>query len=1696
MKKNGISSHLLKMAFSSTLLFTSGAWATDFPVTSTGDGNVPGTLRHAINSYNAAPTGSDTITISLPTSSIITLTSNLPPLNAGIGKAVTIDATAAPGLLISGAASFQPFFVDTGNVSIVGNATTPMGIFNGRATGSPGGAGIGGGGGGGGSAGGGAIFVSIDAEVAISNCNLISNGAVAGAGGAGGTVAPANGGSGGGGAGCFGGGAGGVGGISLVGGGGGGGGYPGGGAGGAGGSPSGTAGGNNTIIGGGGGGGGTGNIGPAATGGLGFFVTNDGGQGGTTSSRESPGFGLGGGGGGGGHDGSIGTKVQPGGPFGGGGGGGGTDSTLIEGGDGGIGAGGGGGNSINSGNGGAGGVGGGGGGGGGTAGTGGASLFSGGTGGNGGIVGGNRAAGGGGGGSALGGAIFIHNQGTFTIGDNSSITGGSVIGGAGGAAPGGSSASPGTTGGALGVQIFMLQGGTLNYNSSTDMTLANPIQGDNGAAGGSGGGLFVNGPGSLTLSGANTYTSSTTVNGGTFKLGAGASLATPITFNGGTLDFSASGSTVTLNDLSGSASSTIILGGTDLAVNETQDTTFSGTITGTGAASLTINGNSTLTLAGTSNTYGGGTIIGGTATCAIADNGSLGASGAPITFGTAGTDVPTLEIGTTALEEGLASDVPLNRNLALNGTNNIVNTKSNNVTHSGTTSGSKPLQVRGRGATSPPIVTITKGWAHTGGTTLTRNASPGADDDVGPNLVLQGNMASLPTNGDLSLDTGTNFDMSDGTIPGGAQTLGNLNGAGNIQVGDNTLNVNLTADAQYDGNISDAATAFVGAGTGTLVVNGAGKRMVVTGNNSHSGGTKLKSVALAFCNDVNLGGTSVALQMGVAPADLPELQANCSQVTISRGANLVADKNVIGLAGNELVHQGSVATTGPGKLHITGTNPILDAPGGVYRVRAPMQHTGHTAVEGGTLLMDGPTATLPPGKDVELSSGTVLDISPENTANQSIGALKGLGRAQIDRHQITVNPTSNAAFDGPIQGIRGRVRKSGSNAWALSAPLTYDGGTTIDDGTLAIVTDGLLPSTGDVAIGANASEGKVEITDPKLDISAANKDQNIGALSGNGILRLGNTRRMTTTSIKEARYEGVIDGGANSNFNKDGTGGLTLAGTSTTTGTIDVSRGRMIIDGIGNTQTARTRVHPAGILKGTGRAGAVQNSGSVIPGKSIGTLTTGDYEESGTLQIEVSPIDSSVLAVVGNMTINPESTLLIAPDLGSYASTQTYDVVTVSGTGTGTYSTVSSTMPARFKPTAIYNGFALAGVGASDPFIQIVLDVIPFANIIKGGNAGAVAKCFDTLNVCTCSDASIVVAKLDALSNDSGKLREAFNQMQPSQFSAFALAQENNDILIRTTLTYRLDEVYPINCETEANSTDRPPGYYQGEQASAATAGKKNKGNVWFAPVGKYAHQDNQQHNPGYHQATGGALLGTDYEIFDNAYLGSALAYTFTDVDLKKSSGKADINSYYGTFYGNWFNNRVFIDAAFIGAYNHYHAKRSIEFIERSARNEHNGYQLAGALGTGLLFTPDHYLVQPYARADYVFLHQNGFKEHGASSLNLKVDDKNSQYVRTDLGIKVSYCYKGEKLKYIPYFKASWIWEKQIDKGDLEASFVDSSCEFRVTGLHPVRSLFAPSIGLTILAHQETFSFAVHYDAEVGHRFWENRASLNFGFRY
>ncbi len=175
---------------------------------------------------------------------------------------------------------------------------------------------------------------------------------------------------------------------------------------------------------------------------------------------------------------------------------------------------------------------------------------------------------------------------------------------------------------------------TVDLQNPLDLgNAARTVQVDNGSAAidgklsgilsGIGGGLTKTGAGTLQLTGANTYTGTTSINVGVLSLGSGiqvlggsgtvASIG-PISFGGGTLQYSASNTT----DYAGKFTST---GNNSYSIDTNgQSVTFASVIAASGTSGLTKGGTGTLTLSGANAYTGTTTINGGTLLLAGGNN--------------------------------------------------------------------------------------------------------------------------------------------------------------------------------------------------------------------------------------------------------------------------------------------------------------------------------------------------------------------------------------------------------------------------------------------------------------------------------------------------------------------------------------------------------------------------------------------------------------------------------------------------------------------------------------------------------------------------------------------------------------------------------------------------------------------------------------------------------------------------------------------------------------------------------------------------------------------------------------------------------------------------------------------------------------------------------------------------------------------
>jgi autotransporter-associated beta strand protein len=196
--------------------------------------------------------------------------------------------------------------------------------------------------------------------------------------------------------------------------------------------------------------------------------------------------------------------------------------------------------------------------------------------------------------------------------------------------------------------------------------------------------------------------------------------------------------------------------------------------------------------------------------------------------------------------------------------------------------------------------------------------------------------------------------------------------------------------------------------------------------------------------------------------------------------------------------------------------------------------------------------------------------------------------------------------DNAIQGNITVLNKTGDGSWSLRGQHAINGGT------------------------LNVQSGIFRLDDGAGTLNGGTP----GAVNVGGTLIFNRSATVTENDL----YAGT------GTVVKAGAGTTILSSTSSFAGATFVSGGVLRVDGSWGLGTTM-RVEQAGTLMGTGSAsGTVVVAGTVSPGASVGTLTTGSevWEPGGTYRIEVSDLTGAFgthpgwdrLNVAGDLTIN------------------------------------------------------------------------------------------------------------------------------------------------------------------------------------------------------------------------------------------------------------------------------------------------------------------------------------------------------------------------------------------------------------------------------------------------------------------------------
>ncbi len=857
-------------------------------------------------------------------------------------------------------------------------------------------------------------------------------------------------------------------------------------------------------------------------------------------------------------------------------------------------------------------------------------------------------------------ALTKTGTGTLTLSGNNTFSGATTISAgtlAMGSATGLSASSTLTlaSAGTLDVNGFsiaidgLLGTGTINNNGATPSTLTTgagnaSTQFDGVIANGTNTiALTKSGTGTLTLTGVNTYSGTTTIANGTVSVanpGIGGNLGTATTpiilgdsTNKGTLAYTANA------DLLFTRGFDVNAGGGQMNITNSGKTLTlqTGAITTTGTFTVGGAGNAVVT-----------SLISGSGGFTKANTGSLILSGANTYTGDTTLSTGTLQLGTaTAIPSGTGKgNAIVNGVLDLNNFAVTLNGLSGSGTVTNTLGSPIALTLGGNNASANFSGTLQDGAGTTslikigtGTQTLSGINTFSGDTTLSNGTLKIGNNAALPSGsgkGNLALAAAGILDLNDFD-----QTLNGLSGSGLITNNAGASLLTTGANNQtstFTGNIQD------GLGTIGLTKTGTGT-LSLSGNNTFSGATTIAAGTVTLGSDTAL---SAASSLTIGNAGALDLNGRIIAIDGLAGTGSLTNNSATPVTLTTGSSGGS-GTFGGTLNDGLGTIALVKTGAGTVTLTNVNTYSGGTLVTGGVLAItaDAALGALPATATPDsitlngggLSAVNTFTLNPNRGI--TLGPATGSGSATLDT--AAGQTLTYAGVIANNASGTGSLIKTGTGTLTLGGANTYSGDTTIAAGALQIGNSLALPS--------GPGKGNVSLVST-LDLN--DYDLDINGLAGTGMVtntHLGSATLAVGNNDQTSTFDGSLqDGIGTTALTKTGTGIFTLSGNSTYTGATLVSVGTLMVNGsLGNTDTT---IASGATLGGSGTLGGnVTVNGTLAPGplNAIGTLGMNSLDLVDTYAVQWNGLTDTIdnINVATSLKIGSSSTLTFSSLFGT-----------------------------------------------------------------------------------------------------------------------------------------------------------------------------------------------------------------------------------------------------------------------------------------------------------------------------------------------------------------------------------------------------------------------------------------------------------------
>jgi uncharacterized protein with beta-barrel porin domain len=284
---------------------------------------------------------------------------------------------------------------------------------------------------------------------------------------------------------------------------------------------------------------------------------------------------------------------------------------------------------------------------------------------------------------------------------------------------------------------------------------------------------------------------------------------------------------------------------------------------------------------------------------------------------------------------------------------------------------------------------------------------------------------------------------------------------------------------------------------------------------------------------------------------------------------------------------------------------------------------------------------------------------------------------------------------------------------------------------------------------------------------------------------------------------------------------------------------------------------------------------------------------------------------------------------------------------------------------------------------------------------------------------------------------------------------------------------------------------------------------MWIEPAGFYLKQNSMDSMQGFSSTAEGVLFGVDAMAYNDVLLGIGAGYMHSYTKWDESQGVASISEGLFGFYTNYYFDSFFVEGSLLTSMGSYDTQRRIfiqsqnpnsNYISAVAKGDHWSYSLDthfGVGGTFYVMRSEHQIqMQPFALFDYTLFFQRGFEETGAGALDLTVERRFSQMLRSEVGLSFSSSFSivdGGCLT--PKIWLSAVSELFIPSKDFKSGLRNQSFDFYTPSFYSPIYLASPGIELHFM-FKGGKSFDIRYFAELNESITTQKLDARIDWNY